>query len=396
MLSRGLFRRTGAADPVGAAVAGAGLDGDGCRACSLLCPGSGSGSGCRRSAGPSAWSRSSSSPWPQPCRWSRCGGRRERMACGVSTVSAFCRTGPRPPSPTGWRPRRVISLRSRSGARIWSAPCARRARSSPAIPRQALSASRSVRAPRAGDGAGGRNLRRGGQRTLQARGRSLRLVRRRHGGELPDRRLGHAAGLYRASADDPAGPAPRRAVAGAQRRSGDGAGRLDPGGPRHRTDRSRHRGGRRRRRGKDQCERHAAGAEGHRGEALHDLRRGQRHREGRRRERHLAFHRHSGPSADHRARQGAGAAASRLAAAQLQDRGRLRRGRCAGDLRAQGRVLDRRQGAAPALRGAELPAGAAAGADPQRHRLDHQGPVRASVGGRRREHDAGRPRRRQQ
>ena len=178
--------------------------------------------------------------------------------------------------------------------------------------------------------------------------------------------------------------------------AGDGAGRLDPGGPRHRTDRSRHRGGRRRRRGKDQCERHAAGAEGHRGEALHDLRRGQRHREGRRRERHLAFHRHSGPSADHRARQGAGAAASRLAAAQLQDRGRLRRGRCAGDVRAQGRVLDRRQGAAPALRGAELPAGAAAGADPQRHRLDHQGPVRASVGGRRREHDAGRPRRRQQ
>ena len=39
-----------------------------------------------------------------------------------------------------------------------------------------------------------------------------------------------------------------------------------------------------------------------------------------------ALQRHPGPRADHRARQGAGGAAARLAAARLQDRGRLRRG----------------------------------------------------------------------
>ena len=49
--------------------------------------------------------------------------------------------------------------------------------------------------------------------------------------------------------------------------------------------------------------------------------------------------------------------------------------------------------AASALRRAGLPAGAAAGAHPQRRRPDHQGPDRASLGRRRRDDDAGRPRR---
>ena len=49
----------------------------------------------------------------------------------------------------------------------------------------------------------------------------------------------------------------------------------------------------------------------------------------------LDLHRDPRPRADHRARQGAGGAAARLAAARLQDRGRLRRGRRAGDVRAQ-------------------------------------------------------------
>ena len=54
-----------------------------------------------------------------------------------------------------------------------------------------------------------------------------------------------------------------------------------------------------------------------------------------------------------------------------------------------------RQGAASALRGTEFPAGAAAGADPQWCCVHHQGLVRSSVGRRRRDHDARRPRRRQ-
>ena len=207
------------------------------RACSSRCPGSGSGSGCRRSAAPSAWSRSSCSPWRRPCRWScvRLADARS-TGCAGSTAAACCRTGRRPRSPTGWRPRRAIRSRSRSGARMWSARL-RAARALKAgLPVAAARRARSVRAARAGAGAGGRDVLRRRRRALQARRRGLRLARRGHAGELPHRRLGDAAGLYRPAAADPAGPAPRRAVAGAQRRAGGGAGRLDAGGPRHRTD----------------------------------------------------------------------------------------------------------------------------------------------------------------
>ena len=82
-------------------------------------------------------------------------------------------------------------------------------------------------------------------------------------------------------------------------------------------------------------------------------------------------------------------------------RGRLRRGRRAGDLRAQAcrggnAGLDRGQAAATAVRRAQLYAGAAAGAHPRRCRADHQGSLRASLGRRRRVDDARRPRRGQQ
>ena len=95
------------------------------------------------------------------------------------------------------------------------------------------------------------------------------------------------------------------------------------------------------------------------------------------------------------------AATARLAAAQLQARGRLRRGRRAGDVRAQARCIGqaragRSQAAAPAVRRAQFHPGAAAGANPRRRGHDHQGSLRASLGRRRRDDDARRPRRGQQ
>ena len=105
------------------------------------------------------------------------------------------------------------------------------------------------------------------RRAHQAHRRGVRLARRGDAGQFPHRRLGHAAGLHRPAAADPAGPASRRAVAGARRRSGDRAGRLDPGGARHRPVRTRRRRQRRHRRG--QARGAAAGAQGHRGAPLH-------------------------------------------------------------------------------------------------------------------------------
>ena len=187
---------------------------------------------------------------------------------------------------------------------------------------------------------GGRDVLCRRRRAHQAHRRGVRLARRGDAGQLPDRRLGDAAGLHRPAAADPAGPAPRRAVAGARRRPGDGAGRLDAGGPRHRPVRTRRRRQRRHRRGQA------------RGEA-------------RRRPRaprsaaspsprpapppcRAAATTWSGPSPPSRIApptialaKEPEAAAARLAAAQLQDRGRLRRGRRAGDVRAQARCTDK-------------------------------------------------------
>ena len=75
---------------------------------------------------------------------------------------------------------------------------------------------------------------------------------------------------------------------------------------------------------------------GHRRTPLHHH--GSRHRDPARRARrgrHLHVRGHPGSRADDRAHQGPGAAGARLAAARLQDRGRLRRHRRAGDLRAE-------------------------------------------------------------
>ena len=284
----------------------------------------------------------------------RPGGGRDRAAvpgavadagttgCGGSTVSACCRTGRRPPSPTRWRPRPATSSRSRSGARIWSAPCARRARSSPAIlrpgfrlairsrcarwcwcwwprPSSPPAASASKRVAAAFDWHGvvmPANYRIDAWVTPPAYTGRPPMI-------LPGLRPGEQSQAR--SAAPVTVPAGSTLVVRATGRPVSTS-RWPAASPRPRP-----------------CRRRAAGAEGHRGEALHHHRRRQRHREGRRRERHLAFQRHPGPSADHRARQGAGAAAARLAAAQLQARGRLRRGRRAGDVRAQGR--DRRPAA---------------------------------------------------
>jgi hypothetical protein len=97
---------------------------------------------------------------------------------------------------------------------------------------------------------------------------------------------------------------------------------------------------------------------------------------------------HPRSRADHRTDQGARAAGARIAATRLQDGRRLRRGRRAGGFRAEAGQDRRRPHAAPALHGAGFPAGAAAGAHPQRCRTDHEGSLGASLGRRRGDADA--------
>ena len=187
--------------------------------CSSRCPGSGSGCRCRRSAAPSALvaffvlAVAATVPlfqvrWPTAIEGLR---RLDRNSLLPH------RPGHRHRRPDGARGRRSVrgrALARASGARA----CAPRARSRPAIP-----------SPQAC-----------GARSFALRALVLILVAATfvaagsdrvkrvaaafdwHGvviaGELPDRRLGHAAGLYRPAAADPAGPASRRAVAGAQHR----------------------------------------------------------------------------------------------------------------------------------------------------------------------------------
>ena len=98
--------------------------------------------------------------------------------------------------------------------------------------------------------------------------------------ELPDRRLGDAADLYRPAAADSARPAARRADADARADHRDGAGRLDTGGAR-----DRHSPGSTSRRPaaspKPPAEAKPQAPERHRGAPLHHHRR--RHRDGARR-----------------------------------------------------------------------------------------------------------------
>ena len=180
--------------------------------CSWRCPGSGFGFGCRRSAGRSGCSCSSCWLSPRPCRCSSCAADRDRGA-------AAARSGEPAAAPAGHRHRRPDgaggrrSVRSRALARACRA---RAARGACAQGRHAGAAAVARAIPIAlrasGADPGGRNLLRRRQRALSAHRRRLRLARRGGVGELPDRCLGDAAGLYRPAAADPAracGPASR-------------------------------------------------------------------------------------------------------------------------------------------------------------------------------------------
>ena len=239
----------------------------------------------------------------------------------------------------------------------------------PAQGRSAVAApggARSLCAARAGPGAGDRHLRGRRRRAPAAHLGGLRLAGRDRAGQFPRRCLGEPADLYGQAAGDPAGHAARRADADriqSGRTGLVGAGRQHAGHPRHRRCSSRRRGDRRPRRsegrGTGRCQGRPAdqSREGHRGAPLHHQRCGQCHRPGRRPQRgDLAIHRHTGPAADHRAHQGSGGAGARQPAALLQARGRLRRGRRAGELQAQGRRRRRPIAAALAVRGARVPA----------------------------------------
>ena len=383
-------------------MAGARLDRDRGRACSWRCPGSASGCRCRRSAAPSACSSSSSWRWRRPCRCSRSAGRARSKACAGSTATACCRIGRPPRSPTAWRPRPAISSRSRCGARIWSGRCAPRDRSRPASPSPQVAA----RDPYALRGAGARCSR--SRRSLPPAAIASSASPRRSTGTAwctpanyridawvtPPAYTGRPPlilpGLRPGEQAQARGSGPVTVPAGSTlvvRSTGQSG--LDvavKGGIEE-----------------AKADSQAAGAQGHRGAPLHHHRRRHRHRQGRQRRRELDLQRHPGSRADHRARQGAGAPASRLAAAATT-RSRTttawstrRRPSSASRLRGQARrVAGRGEAAASAVRRAQLHAGAAAGAHPRRRRPDHQGSVRASLGRRRCDDDAGRPRRGQQ
>src|SRR5499433_74623 len=253
----------------------------------------------------------------------------------------------------------------------------------------AARAARPLRRARLGGGVGGCDVLRGRRRTDEAHRRCVRLAGRDDAGQFPHRCLGEPAALYRPPAGDPAGPAAGRA--GTERRRPFGAGGKRAGHPR---DRNSPRCGRKRRTCRAFLRRAKQQRQGHRGAALrHQRRRGGDRSRRRRERRHLAVHRHPGQAADHRARQGAGRPGARSVAALLQARGRLRRHRRAGDVQAAQQRGNQRPPRATALRRARLPAGAAAGAQQERGRTEHQRFDRASLGGHRRGDDPDRTRR---
>ena len=257
-------------------------------------------------------------------------------------------------------------------------------------PRPRLPSLRSRGGARAGPAGRLRHVLCGVRRARPAHHRGVRLGRRRAGEEFPRRRLGDAADLHRQAAGDPARRPRRRNASG--RGGADRAGRQRAGDPRERRERTR---GRHQRRHRGRKPRGCADAtRRNRGAPLYHH--GSRHRDLARRARRrcdLHVRGHSGSRADHRAHQGPGAAGARLAAARLQDRGRLRRHRRAGDVRAEAEGRSGRPGAATALRRAGLLARAAAGAHAQRRRPDHEGSLRSSLGRRRGGADADRERR---
>ena len=298
-----------------------------------------SGCGCRRSVAPSG--SACSSCWrPRPlCRscWLRLPTRTDGAAAARPQV--------RPAASAGHHDRRrargrrpTTSSRWRSGAPISSARCGPPRRSRPGCRRRA-----SRRAIRSRCAAlvlvlRDRDLRGRRRRAPAAHRRGLRLAGRDAAGQFPHRRLGEPADLYRQAAGDPAGPAAGRAGAAARRRPlSVPAGstlviRASGAGPaRRRHDRRRAAEAPTDRRARPQAA--AKGTEERRfiindaGSATVRGVGGER--------RDLAVHRHPGPAADDRARQGSGGAGARRPAALLQARGRLRRRRRAGDLQAR-------------------------------------------------------------
>ena len=334
-----------------------------------------------------------SSPSRRWCRSSCCACPAPPTACAGSTAAAACRIARRPPWPTTSRHRTTTRCRSRCGMRMSSARSRRARRSRPACRRRASPRAIPMRCARWSlvlvvatfFAAGGERWQR-----IAAAFDWQGVVA---AGEFPRRRLGDAADLYRQAADHPARHAPRRDGA----RSGRADCRCRPAA-------------------RWWCARPASSiSTSPRAAALDrpspDAVKAPRGTE---------EHRFTITDAGAATLRGIGddltwsfdaipdkpptialakdpeRAGARLAAAQLQARGRLRRHRSAGDVRAQGRPAATRRRAASALRAARFRAGAAAAAHQERHRPDHQGSDRASVGRRRRHDDAGRPRRRRQ
>ncbi len=169
------------------------------------------------------------------------------LAAARSQELAAAPAGHRHRRPHGARGRRPV--RGRALARASGARAARGPRAEGRNTGAAGCRARSLCVARAGRHSGGRDVLCRRRRAHQTHRRGVRLARRGDAGQFPDRRLGHAAGLHRPAAADPAGPASRRAVACTRRRPGDRAGRLDLGGALDRPVRARRRRQRRHRRG---------------------------------------------------------------------------------------------------------------------------------------------------
>ena len=232
----------------------------------------------------------------------------------------------------------------------------------------------------------------GGDR-MQARAGGLRLAGRDRAGEFPHRRLGQPADLYRQAAADPAGPAAGRAGAGRER-ADRGAGRQHAGHPRQRPGQSRRR-------------RPPAGSPSRKPTAQPAANRGAdraalRHQ----RRRHAP---RCALSSDvtwqftaipDRPPTIALTGEPQATPNGLQMSYKLEDDYGVVGAQATFKLHDaprhQRPPAAHSLRGAGIPALAAAGAHPQRRRPHHQGPDRASLGRRRRVDDADRARRRRQ
>ena len=175
-------------------------------------------------------------------------------------------------------------------------------------------------------------LLRGRQRPHAPHRRRVRLAGRDGARELPRRRLGQSAAVYRQGPDHPARPAFRRDSA--DRRDARGADRQHAGHPRDRVLASTSRRPAASKSPSPDCA--ERDQRRHRGAPLHHHRSRRRHlAQCRRQRRDMAVYRHSRPAADDLARQGSGGADARRALAFLQARRRLRRHRRAGAVRTE-------------------------------------------------------------